>query len=29
MKIKPSFPGKLKTLPHVDKNIDIQLAADR
>jgi hypothetical protein len=29
IKIKPSFPGKLKTLPHLEKNIEVQFSADR
>ncbi|KKQ40988.1 MAG: hypothetical protein US60_C0048G0004 [Microgenomates group bacterium GW2011_GWC1_37_8] len=29
IRVKPSFPGKLKTLPHVAKNIEVELAADR
>jgi len=29
IRIKPSFPGKLKTLPHVVKRIDVEVAAER
>ncbi|OGM09149.1 hypothetical protein A2159_03615 [Candidatus Woesebacteria bacterium RBG_13_34_9] len=29
IKIKPTFPGKLKTLPHIEKNIEIEIASDR
>jgi hypothetical protein len=27
--IKPSLPGRLKTLPHLTKNIEVELAAER
>lgn len=29
IKIKPSFPGKLKTLPRTTKNIEVEIAAER
>ncbi len=29
IRIKPSFPGKLKTLPHVVKNIDVIISAEK
>ena len=29
IKIKPNLPGKLKTLPHVVRNIDIEFAAEK
>ncbi len=29
MRIKPTLPGKLKTLPHLTKNIEIEVAAER
>ncbi|OGM20084.1 hypothetical protein A2714_01495 [Candidatus Woesebacteria bacterium RIFCSPHIGHO2_01_FULL_38_9] len=29
MRIKPTLPGKLKTLPHIKKNIEIEVAAER
>ncbi len=29
IRIKPSFPGKLKTLPHVIKNIDVLISAEK
>jgi hypothetical protein len=29
IKIKPSFPGRLKTLPHVERNIQIQFMAEK
>ncbi len=29
IKIKPVFPGKLKTLPHVEKNIEVQFSSER
>lgn len=29
IKIKPILPGRLKTLPHVAKNISVELAAEK
>jgi hypothetical protein len=29
IKFKPDFPGKLRTLPHVSKNINIEISAEK
>ena len=29
IRIKPAFPGKLETLPHVIKRIEVEVAAER
>lgn len=29
IKIKPAFPGRLKTLPRIEKNIEVEVAAER
>lgn len=29
IKVSPTFPGRLKTLPHIEKRIEVELAAER